>query len=74
MFTPQYRGIFQEDEDPEYWREAVKSFPNKVLNALIMIYIWIEGRNLRHININIYILFAAMLLRYCLGSAICFQR
>lgn len=30
MDTPQLRGIFAPDDDPEYWKQAVASFPNKV--------------------------------------------
>lgn len=28
--TPQLRGIFDDDEDPQYWKEAMENFPNKV--------------------------------------------
>lgn len=30
MDTPQLRGIFDADEDPPYWKDAVASYPNKV--------------------------------------------
>ena len=27
--NPSYRGIFLEEDDPPYWKEAVSEFPNR---------------------------------------------